>query len=88
MVAKGTDVTAKDEGKTVWMWKEESSTPSSVAASADSDMALDTVKSSSARKAVHKVHSSPLKVTRFAKISIDLITLDNLLIFQCFLCTI
>ncbi|KAG0081012.1 hypothetical protein BGZ90_010520 [Linnemannia elongata] len=54
VVAKGTDVTAKDEGKTVWMWKEESSTPSSVAASADSDMALDTVKSSSARKAVHK----------------------------------
>ncbi|KAF9544916.1 hypothetical protein EC957_011541 [Mortierella hygrophila] len=54
VVAKGTDVTAKDEGKTVWMWKEESSTPSSVAAAADSDMAVDTVKSSSARKAVQK----------------------------------
>ncbi|KAK5816955.1 hypothetical protein F5H01DRAFT_276649 [Linnemannia elongata] len=48
VVAKGTDVTAKDEGKTVWMWKEESSTPSSVAASADSDMALDTFD--------HKIH--------------------------------
>ncbi|KAF9146662.1 hypothetical protein BGX30_011854 [Mortierella sp. GBA39] len=54
VVAKGTDVTAKDEGKTVWMWKEESSTPSSVAAAADSDMAVDTIKSSSARKAVQK----------------------------------
>ncbi|KAF9144515.1 hypothetical protein BG015_000080 [Linnemannia schmuckeri] len=54
VVAKGTDVTAKDEGKIVWMWKEESSTPSSVAAAADSDMAVDTVKPSSARKAVHK----------------------------------
>ncbi|KAG0317426.1 hypothetical protein BGZ97_005435 [Linnemannia gamsii] len=54
VVAKGTDVTAKDEGKTVWMWKEESSTPSSVAAAADTDMAVDTVKASSARKVVHK----------------------------------
>ncbi|KAK3844272.1 MAG: hypothetical protein J3R72DRAFT_438433 [Linnemannia gamsii] len=60
VVAKGTDIVAKDEGKTVWMWKEESSTPSSIAAAADSDMAVDTVKSSSARKAVfkfdHKIH--------------------------------
>ncbi|KAF9123416.1 hypothetical protein BGW39_008984 [Mortierella sp. 14UC] len=54
VVAKGTDITAKDEGKTVWLWKEELSTPSSVAATTDSDMAVDTVKPSSARKAVHK----------------------------------
>ncbi|KAF9096653.1 hypothetical protein BGX29_008477 [Mortierella sp. GBA35] len=54
VVAKGTDITAKDEGKVVWMWKEELSTPSSVAAAADSDMAVDTVTSSSAQKSVHK----------------------------------
>ncbi|KAF9902849.1 hypothetical protein EC991_004508 [Linnemannia zychae] len=54
VVAQGTDITAKDEGKTVWLWKEDLSTPSSVAAAADSDMAVDSVKPSSARKAVHK----------------------------------
>ncbi|KAF9923738.1 hypothetical protein FBU30_006198 [Linnemannia zychae] len=54
VVAKGTDITAKDESKTVWMWKEESSIPSSVAATADSDMAVDIVQPSSAKKTVHK----------------------------------
>ncbi|KAG0262296.1 hypothetical protein BG011_000124 [Mortierella polycephala] len=53
VIAKGTDIPAKEEGKVVWMWRDESSASSSLVGS-DSAMAEDTVKPSTARKTVHK----------------------------------
>ncbi|KAF9350693.1 hypothetical protein BGX26_011186 [Mortierella sp. AD094] len=55
VVAKGTDVPVKEEGKVVWMWKDESFVSnSSAAANGDSAMQVDVVKPSTARKTVHK----------------------------------
>ncbi|KAI1294080.1 hypothetical protein EDD11_008260 [Mortierella claussenii] len=55
VVAKGTDVPAKEEGKVVWMWKDESSAVAqTTASSSENAMEEDVVKSSSARKTVHK----------------------------------
>ncbi|KAF8939234.1 hypothetical protein EDD21DRAFT_366681 [Dissophora ornata] len=55
VIAKGTDVTAKEESKVVWMWKDESTSSSLVSvAEADSAMHEDVIKPSSARKTVHK----------------------------------
>ncbi|KAF9209458.1 hypothetical protein BGZ49_004303 [Haplosporangium sp. Z 27] len=55
VIAKGTDIPAKEEGKVVWMWKDESSSVvGSTAANDDSEMQDDTVKPSTARKTVHK----------------------------------
>ncbi|KAF9186784.1 hypothetical protein BGZ51_001757 [Haplosporangium sp. Z 767] len=53
VIAKGTDIPAKEEGKVVWMWKDESNANNSLARS-DSAMTEDTVKPSTARKTVHK----------------------------------
>lgn len=51
MVAKGTDIPTKEEGKVVWMWKDESSS-----ADKDTDMSEDAVATpSTARKNVQKV---------------------------------
>ncbi|KAG0351814.1 hypothetical protein BC939DRAFT_503973 [Gamsiella multidivaricata] len=55
VIAKGTDVPVKEEGKVIWMWKDESSSPSVTSvADADNAMQEDSIKSSSARKTVHK----------------------------------
>lgn len=51
MVAKGTDIPTKEEGKVIWMWKDESSS-----ADKDTDMSEDAVVTpSTARKNVQKV---------------------------------
>ncbi|KAG9324656.1 hypothetical protein KVV02_000333 [Mortierella alpina] len=54
VIAKGTDVPAKEEGKVVWMWKDESSTSMTSLAMADAAMEEDTVKPTAAVKSVHK----------------------------------
>ncbi|KAF9112728.1 hypothetical protein BGX27_002903 [Mortierella sp. AM989] len=55
VIAKGTDIPTKEEGKVVWMWKDESSPVSdSVVSNGDSAMQVDSVKPSTARKTVHK----------------------------------
>ncbi|KAF9968091.1 hypothetical protein BGZ70_006753 [Mortierella alpina] len=54
VIAKGTDVPAKEEGKVVWMWKDESSTSVTSLAMADAAMEEDTVKPTAAAKSVHK----------------------------------
>ncbi|KAF9954700.1 hypothetical protein BGZ72_004361 [Mortierella alpina] len=54
VIAKGTDVPAKEEGKVVWMWKDESATSVTSLAMADAAMEEDTVKPAAAHKSVHK----------------------------------
>lgn len=56
VIARGTDIPAKEEGKVVWLWKDEVSSSSIVTiADANNAMQEDSVKPSSARKTVHKV---------------------------------
>ncbi|KAK3816176.1 MAG: hypothetical protein J3Q66DRAFT_341837 [Benniella sp.] len=56
VIARGTDIPAKEEGKVVWLWKDEVLSSSIVTiADANNAMQEDSVKpSSSARKTVHK----------------------------------
>ncbi|KAG0209962.1 hypothetical protein BGX28_009833 [Mortierella sp. GBA30] len=54
VIAKGTDIPAKEEGKVVWLWKDESSSLPASLASGDAAMEVDTAKSSSTLKSVHK----------------------------------
>ena len=62
MIAKGTDVPAKEEGKVVWMWKDESSISMTSLAMADAAMEEDTVKPTAAAKSVHKVRVEDIEM--------------------------
>ncbi|KAG0228218.1 hypothetical protein BGX31_006682 [Mortierella sp. GBA43] len=53
VIAKGTDIPAKEEGRVVWMWKHETTSSAPIVPVTD-DMQVDPVDSSSARKTVHK----------------------------------
>ncbi|KAF9584363.1 hypothetical protein BGW38_006727, partial [Lunasporangiospora selenospora] len=78
VVAKGADIPSKDECKVVWMWRDESSTPSTTETD-DNSMAIDdTVKASGAKKIahtferpIHQLFVSPLIPKRVVLVNAD-----------------
>ncbi|KAF9898772.1 hypothetical protein BX616_003625, partial [Lobosporangium transversale] len=57
VIAKGTDVPTKEEGKVVWRWVDETSTASDPSILNNNDVIESVRKPSSARKTVHKFES-------------------------------